>query len=135
MSPLSSEPRKTTAVANSFDHVRANESTVQYQGKSGCRQRGTNRHSKVRTGPNGNQPACPHTFRNARLSEGLVKADSDYILGFTAFGVGAGEILAAVQIAMIAGLPFHVEKRGHSTRILNTTCQFSARSGDEEQQS
>src|SRR6266478_4248635 len=27
-------------------------------------------------------------------------------LGFTAFGVGAGEILAAVQIAMIAGLPY-----------------------------
>ncbi len=35
----------------------------------------------------------------------LVEADSDRILGFTAFGVGAGEILAAVQIAMIAGLP------------------------------
>ncbi len=36
----------------------------------------------------------------------LVKADSDRILGFTAFGVGAGEILAAVQITMIAGLPY-----------------------------
>jgi len=36
----------------------------------------------------------------------LVEADSDRILGFTAFGVGAGEILAAVQIAMIAGLPY-----------------------------
>src|SRR3989440_88025 len=36
----------------------------------------------------------------------LVGADSDRILGFTAFGVGAGEILAAVQIAMIAGLPY-----------------------------
>jgi pyruvate/2-oxoglutarate dehydrogenase complex dihydrolipoamide dehydrogenase (E3) component len=36
----------------------------------------------------------------------LVEADSDGILGFTAFGVGAGEILAAVQIAMIAGLPY-----------------------------
>jgi pyruvate/2-oxoglutarate dehydrogenase complex dihydrolipoamide dehydrogenase (E3) component len=35
----------------------------------------------------------------------LVEADSDRILGFTAFGVGAGEILAAVQIARIAGLP------------------------------
>jgi pyruvate/2-oxoglutarate dehydrogenase complex dihydrolipoamide dehydrogenase (E3) component len=31
---------------------------------------------------------------------------SKNILGFTAFGVGAGEILAAVQIAMIAGLPY-----------------------------
>jgi pyruvate/2-oxoglutarate dehydrogenase complex dihydrolipoamide dehydrogenase (E3) component len=36
----------------------------------------------------------------------LVEAHSDRILGFTAFGVGAGEILAAVQIAMIAGLPY-----------------------------
>src|SRR3989440_6694358 len=36
----------------------------------------------------------------------LVEADSDGILGFTVFGVGAGEILAAVQIAMIAGLPY-----------------------------
>src|SRR5437868_6664383 len=36
----------------------------------------------------------------------LVEADSDRILGFTVFGVGAGEILAAVQIAMIAGLPY-----------------------------
>ena len=36
----------------------------------------------------------------------LVAADSDRVLGFTAFGVGAGEILAAVQIAMIAGLPY-----------------------------
>ena len=36
----------------------------------------------------------------------LVETDSDRILGFTAFGVGAGEIMAAVQIAMIAGLPY-----------------------------
>src|SRR5260370_7152498 len=36
----------------------------------------------------------------------LVAADGDRILGFTAFGVGAGECLAPVQIAMIAGLPY-----------------------------
>jgi pyruvate/2-oxoglutarate dehydrogenase complex dihydrolipoamide dehydrogenase (E3) component len=36
----------------------------------------------------------------------LVEADGNRILGFTAFGVGAGEIMAAVQIAMIAGLPY-----------------------------
>jgi pyruvate/2-oxoglutarate dehydrogenase complex dihydrolipoamide dehydrogenase (E3) component len=35
----------------------------------------------------------------------LVEADTDRILGFTAFGAGAGEILASVQTAMIAGLP------------------------------
>jgi pyruvate/2-oxoglutarate dehydrogenase complex dihydrolipoamide dehydrogenase (E3) component len=36
----------------------------------------------------------------------LVDADSDRILGFTVFGVGAGEIMGAVQIAMIAGAPY-----------------------------
>jgi pyruvate/2-oxoglutarate dehydrogenase complex dihydrolipoamide dehydrogenase (E3) component len=36
----------------------------------------------------------------------LVDAKSDRILGFTAFGVGAGEIMSAVQVAMIAGLPY-----------------------------
>src|SRR5207245_4210446 len=36
----------------------------------------------------------------------LVEADGDRILGFTAFGVGAGEILASVQFAMIAGLSY-----------------------------
>jgi hypothetical protein len=38
----------------------------------------------------------------------LVEADSDRILGFTAFGIGAGEVMSAVQIAMIAGLPYTV---------------------------
>ncbi len=36
----------------------------------------------------------------------LVEAGQDRILGFTAFGVGAGEIMSAVQIAMIAGMPY-----------------------------
>jgi len=36
----------------------------------------------------------------------LVEADGDRILGFTGFGVGAGEILSSVQIAMGAGLPY-----------------------------
>jgi pyruvate/2-oxoglutarate dehydrogenase complex dihydrolipoamide dehydrogenase (E3) component len=36
----------------------------------------------------------------------LVEAGSNHILGFTAFGVGAGEIMSSVQIAMIAGLPY-----------------------------
>ncbi len=36
----------------------------------------------------------------------LVETGSDRILGFTAFGVDAGEIMASVQIAMIAGLPY-----------------------------
>jgi pyruvate/2-oxoglutarate dehydrogenase complex dihydrolipoamide dehydrogenase (E3) component len=36
----------------------------------------------------------------------LVDTKSDRILGFTAFGVEAGEIMGTVQVAMIAGLPF-----------------------------
>ena len=48
-----------------------------------------------------------HTLSETRgFVKALVESDSDRILGFTAFGVGAGETLAAVQIAMIAGLPY-----------------------------
>src|SRR5580658_772173 len=36
----------------------------------------------------------------------LVEGDGERILGFTSFGVGAGETMAVVQIAMIAGLPY-----------------------------
>jgi len=36
----------------------------------------------------------------------LVETDSDRILGFTAFGAGAAEIMSAVQIAMSASLPY-----------------------------
>jgi pyruvate/2-oxoglutarate dehydrogenase complex dihydrolipoamide dehydrogenase (E3) component len=36
----------------------------------------------------------------------LVETDSDGILGFTALGVGAAEIMTSVQIAMNAGLPY-----------------------------
>lgn len=36
----------------------------------------------------------------------LVGRDSERILGFAAFGVGAGEIMGCVQIAMLGGLPY-----------------------------
>jgi len=36
----------------------------------------------------------------------LVETKSDRILGFTAFGVGAAEIMTCVQIAMSAGIPY-----------------------------
>ncbi len=36
----------------------------------------------------------------------LIEANGDRILGFTAFGVEAGEVLAVVQTAMLAGLPY-----------------------------
>ena len=36
----------------------------------------------------------------------LVERDSDRILGFAAFGVGAGEIMGCVQIAMLGRMPY-----------------------------
>ena len=36
----------------------------------------------------------------------LIDTESDRILGFTALGVEAGEIIAAAQVAMFAGLPY-----------------------------
>ena len=36
----------------------------------------------------------------------LIDNKTDRILGFAAFGVEAGEIMACVQVAMIAGMPF-----------------------------
>jgi pyruvate/2-oxoglutarate dehydrogenase complex dihydrolipoamide dehydrogenase (E3) component len=36
----------------------------------------------------------------------LVEVDGDRILGFTGFGVDAGEVLSSVQIAMMGGLPY-----------------------------
>ncbi len=38
----------------------------------------------------------------------LIDIESDRILGFTALGASAGEIIAPVQIAMLAGLPYTV---------------------------
>ena len=51
-------------------------------------------------------------LRTRTLSEtgGFIKAlvdiESDRILGFTAFGAEAGEIMSSVQIAMLGGLPY-----------------------------
>jgi pyruvate/2-oxoglutarate dehydrogenase complex dihydrolipoamide dehydrogenase (E3) component len=38
----------------------------------------------------------------------IVDADSDRILGFTAFGPEAGELMGTVQLAMLAGVPYMV---------------------------
>jgi pyruvate/2-oxoglutarate dehydrogenase complex dihydrolipoamide dehydrogenase (E3) component len=38
----------------------------------------------------------------------LIDTESDRILGFTALGAGAGEIIATVQVAMLGGLPYTV---------------------------
>ena len=36
----------------------------------------------------------------------LIDANSDHILGFTMLGADAGEVIAVVQTAMLAGLPY-----------------------------
>jgi len=36
----------------------------------------------------------------------LIEAKSDRILGFTMFGAGAGDVMTAVQMAMLGGLPY-----------------------------
>ncbi len=36
----------------------------------------------------------------------LIEEEGDRILGFTALGAEAGEVMAAVQVAMLAGLPY-----------------------------
>jgi pyruvate/2-oxoglutarate dehydrogenase complex dihydrolipoamide dehydrogenase (E3) component len=38
----------------------------------------------------------------------LLRKDSDEIVGFTAFGIEASELLAAVQTAMVGRLPYTV---------------------------
>ena len=48
-----------------------------------------------------------HTLSETRgFLKALVEIDGDRILGFTAFGVDGGEIMSAVQIAMLAELPY-----------------------------
>jgi pyruvate/2-oxoglutarate dehydrogenase complex dihydrolipoamide dehydrogenase (E3) component len=48
-----------------------------------------------------------HTIAEPRgFMKMLIGKDSDEIVGFTAFGIEASELVAAVQTAMVAGLPF-----------------------------
>ena len=44
----------------------------------------------------------------------LVEIDSDRILGFTVFGVDAGEVMTSVQTAMVGGLPYTVFRNSGS---------------------
>ncbi|MGB8355260.1 MAG: FAD-dependent oxidoreductase [Chthoniobacteraceae bacterium] len=59
----------------------------------------------------------------------LVATDSDRILGFTVFGVEGGEIMASVQIAIIAGLPYTALRDAiltHPTLVEGLVPLFSA---------
>jgi len=59
----------------------------------------------------------------------LIDSQSDRILGFTAIGVGAGELIAVVQVAMLAGLPYTALRDvifTHPTMPEGLTALFSA---------
>ncbi len=59
----------------------------------------------------------------------LVEIGGDRLLGFAAFGVGAGEIMGAAQIAMIAGLPYTVLRDAiltHPTLVEGLNVLFSS---------
>jgi len=54
-----------------------------------------------------------HTLLEMRgFMKALVATDNDRILGFTIFGADAGEVITAVQTAMIGGLPYTVFRDG-----------------------
>ena len=48
------------------------------------------------------------TGETAGFMKVLVEATGDRILGFTMIGIEAGEVMAAVQTAMLGGLPYTV---------------------------
>ena len=59
----------------------------------------------------------------------LVELDSDRLLGFTAFAVDGGEIMASVQIGMIGGLPYTALRDAilaHPTLVEGLTPLFSS---------
>jgi pyruvate/2-oxoglutarate dehydrogenase complex dihydrolipoamide dehydrogenase (E3) component len=59
----------------------------------------------------------------------LVQASGDRILGFTMIGTEAGEVMAAVQAAMLGGLPytvFHHAIMAHPTMAEGLFSLFAA---------
>jgi len=59
----------------------------------------------------------------------LIDTESDRILGFTALGAEAGEIIAVVQVAMLAGLPYTALREAiftHPTMVEGLIPLFSA---------
>ena len=48
----------------------------------------------------------PANYALSDVIAALIDADSDQIIGFTAVGAGASELIAVVQMAMLANLPY-----------------------------
>jgi pyruvate/2-oxoglutarate dehydrogenase complex dihydrolipoamide dehydrogenase (E3) component len=74
-------------------------------------------------------------FRAMTISEtrgfmkALIDAKSDRILGFTMFGAGAGDVMATVQMTMLAGLPYPALRNAiiaHPTMPEGLVALFSA---------
>lgn len=62
----------------------------------------------------------------------LIAADSDRLLGFTALGAEAGELIAVVQTAMLAGLPYTTPRDAmltHPTIAEGLTVLFASEPG------
>jgi len=74
-------------------------------------------------------------IKSAVTTKVLISAESDEILGFTAFGAEAGEMMAVVQTAMLGKLPYTVLRDAilaHPTMAEGFTVLFTtvpARSG------
>jgi pyruvate/2-oxoglutarate dehydrogenase complex dihydrolipoamide dehydrogenase (E3) component len=67
----------------------------------------------------------------------LVELDGEGILGFTAFGVGAGEVMACVQIAMMGRLPYTALRDAiltHPTLVEGLGALFSSEPSAQNQQ-
>src|SRR6185312_16207364 len=59
----------------------------------------------------------------------LIEAKSDRLLGFTVFGADGGEIMGAVQIAMLGGLPYTALRDAiltHPTMVEGLVALFSS---------
>jgi len=71
-----------------------------------------------------------HTLSETRgFLKALISAESDEILGLTAFGTEAGEVMAVVQIAMLAKLPYTALRDAilaHPTMAEGLTVLFAA---------
>jgi Pyruvate/2-oxoglutarate dehydrogenase complex, dihydrolipoamide dehydrogenase (E3) component, and related enzymes len=66
----------------------------------------------------------------------LVAAESDELIGFTALGAGAGELVAVVQVAMLAGLPYTALRDSiltHPTMAEGVTALFANPPADQAQ--
>jgi pyruvate/2-oxoglutarate dehydrogenase complex dihydrolipoamide dehydrogenase (E3) component len=75
--------------------------------------------------------SCPNIacLPSKNILKALVEVNGDRILGFTAFAVDGGEIMASVQTAMMAGLPYTALRDAiwsHPTLVEGLIALFSA---------